>query len=159
LFVINTLTKSGKLFSTPVREHLRPAKYTPPQGLNKLEECTTKPHRLAYPSELSKPKSSDKALLEISAVSAAVGWVPTEAKQAVSQISGQVVPLMRLTVTFINTTSYASSDGKGGAGEFDTVHKLQCTTSVSANKPSPQLSKPGFHSRGRQLLLPQALSL
>lgn len=108
------LTENGKLFPTPVRAHLRLAKYPPPQGLNKLVECTAKPPSLACPNELSKPKPSDIALLEISAVSAAVSWVPTEARQAVSQISGQVVPLMYLTVTFINTTSYASSDGKVG---------------------------------------------
>lgn len=81
LFIINTLTGSGKLFPTPVRALLRLAKYPPSQGLNKLEECTTKPPRLACPNELPKPKSSDLSILEIGAVSAAVSWVPTEARQ------------------------------------------------------------------------------
>lgn len=50
-----------------------------------------------------------------------------------------------------NTLCQQRWQGRGGGGEFDTVHKLQCTTSISANKPSPQFSKPSLHSRSRQL--------
>lgn len=87
------------MFLTPARVQERLAKYLLPEGLNKPEECTTKRPRPLCATELSEPKSSDPALQEISTAPAAAGWAPTEARQAVSQISGQVVPLMGLTVT------------------------------------------------------------
>lgn len=73
-----------------------------------------------------KPESSNTAFLEISTLSAAASWVPAEARQASSQISRQVVPLMGLTVTFINTASKASSNGKSGEWR-DSIQFTDCS--------------------------------
>lgn len=79
-------------------------------------------------------------------------------RQAVSQISGQVVPLMCLTVTFINTTSYASSNSKAAwwgiqnssQAAVHNIHQCKQTQSTALQA--------GFHSRGRQLsMLPCVL--
>lgn len=81
-------------------------------------------------------------------------------RQAVSQISGQVVLLMCLTVTFINTTSYASSSSKAAwwgiqyssQTAVHSIHQCKQTQSTALHA--------GFHSRDRQLpMLPCVLLL
>lgn len=150
------------MFPTPIRAHLRLAKYPPSQWLNKPKECTTKLPKLVCPNELSKVKSSDLPLLEISAVSASVIWVPTEARQAVSQISGQVAPLMCLTVSFINTTSYDSSDGEAGGGnsiQFTNCRTQHPSAQTNPVHSSPSLASPAGQAAGNAALCPASALL